>query len=78
MHDILIIIWDMIYLEHGNREEDCKKSNIQYYDDKKFNYEIKCEGCGQLIYRQRYNKNFTKQYRCGKCGGKFEVYRIMY
>ena len=34
---------------------------------------IKCKECGQLYYRKRLNKNFTKKYRCGKCKGKLEL-----
>ena len=28
------------------------------------------------FYRQRINKNFTRKYRCGKCGGSFKVINI--
>ncbi len=28
------------------------------------------------FYRQRLNKNFTRKYRCGKCGGSFKVINI--
>lgn len=62
----------------GNKAEDYKKSNIEYKEERKYNYKIECQKCGQTVYRQRYNKNFTKKYRCGKCGGKFDVYRIEY
>ena len=36
------------------------------------NYIIKCEKCGQTIYRQRQSKLVTNTnlYRCGKCKGK--------
>lgn len=36
------------------------------------NYIIKCEKCGQTIYRQRQSKLITHTllYRCGKCKGK--------
>lgn len=61
----------------GNKKEDYEKSNIEYKEDKKYNYKIQCEGCGQTIYRQRYNKEFTKKYRCGKCGSKFKIYKII-
>ncbi len=62
----------------GNKEEDYKKSGKEYKEQKIYNYKIICEGCGQVIYRQRYNKDFTKKYRCGKCGGKFKAYKIIY
>lgn len=66
----------MIYQEFGNKEEDYKKSNIEYKEDKKYNYKIECKKCGQVIFRQRYNRNFTLKYRCGKCGGRFKVYKL--
>lgn len=66
----------MIYQECGNKEEDYKKSNIEYKEDKKYNYKIECKKCGQTIFRQRYNRNFTIKYRCGKCGGRFKVYKL--
>lgn len=62
----------------GNKAEDYKQSNIEYKEERKYNYKIECQKCGQTVYRQRYNRNFTKKYRCGKCGGKFDVYRIEY
>lgn len=66
----------MIYLEFGDKSEDYKKSNKEYVEKIKYNYKIECKECGQAIYRQRHNKNFTKKYRCGKCGGMFIVYKI--
>ena len=38
-------------------------------------YTIRCQGCGQTIYRQKKSKLVTKLYlyRCGKCGGKLEL-----
>ncbi len=63
----------MIYLEFGNKKEDYEKSNIDYDEKTKYKYKIECIKCGQNFYRQRYNRNFTKKYRCGKCGGRFEV-----
>ena len=53
----------------GNVKKDYEKSNIKYDDNIKFKYEIVCEICGQIFYRQRLVKYFTKKYRCGKCGG---------
>lgn len=58
----------------GNKEEDYKKSNIQYKEENNYKYKIVCQNCSQVIFRQRYNKNFVNKYRCGKCGGKFNVY----
>lgn len=60
----------------GNKEEDFKKSNIEYKENKSYKYIIKCERCTQIFYRQRINKNFTSKYRCGKCGSKFIVNNI--
>lgn len=68
----------MKFQEFGNKEEDYKKSNLNYEEDKKYKYKIECTKCGQIIFRNRYNKGFTIKYRCGKCGGKFKVYRIIY
>ena len=66
----------MIYLEHGNKKEDYRKSNIIYEETKKYNYKVECKQCGQVFFRQRLDKNFTKKYRCGKCRGKLVVFEI--
>ena len=55
----------------GNREEDCKNSNIDYHEKDKHNYKIECKTCGQTFYRQRIAKKFTRKYRCGNCNGNF-------
>lgn len=61
----------------GNKEQDYKESNIEYTENKpSFRYEIICSGCGQRVFRQRLSKNFTRKYRCGKCGGKFKIFEI--
>lgn len=70
--------WDMIYQEFGNKEEDYRRSDLNYEESRKYNYKIVCEKCGQVIYRQRYNSSFIQKYRCGKCGGKFLAYKILY
>ncbi len=58
----------------GNPKEDYQKSNIPYEEEnKKYKYKIQCKQCGQEIYRQRFNVNLIKRYRCGKCGGKLEL-----
>ncbi len=55
----------------GNKEEDYKKSNLEYKEEQKtYKYKIICRNCGQTIYRQRLQKNLIRKYRCGKCGGK--------
>ena len=51
----------------GNRQEDCKRSNIDYQEKTKSKYKIECKTCGQIFYRQRIAKGFTRKYRCGKC-----------
>lgn len=61
----------------GNKKEDYEKSNVEFTDEKKHhNYEIRCLGCNYTVYRQRVAKNFARKYRCGLCGGKFEVKRL--
>lgn len=58
----------------GNKEEDYKKSNLEYnQENTKFKYKIVCEKCGLIYYRQRLFKNFEKKYRCGKCRGKLRI-----
>ena len=61
----------------GNKEKDFEKSNIEYKEIKKYNYKIICKGCKQEFYRQRLNRNFTRKYRCAKCGSKFEVINLL-
>ena len=59
----------------GNKEEDYKKSNIEYNDESvKFKYKIVCKDCGLIYYRQRLLRNFEKKYRCGKCKGKLMIF----
>ena len=57
----------------GNREEDYKKSNLEFKEQEKYKYKIECKTCGQVFYRQRISKNFTRKYLCGNCKGKFTV-----
>lgn len=47
--------------------------------DRQFKYKIVCPKCGQIIYRERLSKlvKSPDKFRCGKCGGKFDVYEIM-
>lgn len=63
----------MIYQEFGNKEQDYKKSNVEYKEEKRYNYKVVCKKCGYEFYRQRLNKYFTRKYRCGKCMGHFTV-----
>ena len=61
----------------GDKKQDFILSNKEYNEKEiRYNYEIICQKCGQKVYRQRVNKNFTRKYRCGKCGGKFKVTQI--
>ena len=57
----------------GNKEEDYRKSNIEYHDDQQPKYKVQCCDCGQVFYRQRITRGFTRKYRCGICNGKFNV-----
>ena len=60
----------------GNKEEDYKKSNIEFSEVEKkpkFNYKITCLSCGYTFYRMRLQRNFTRKYRCGKGRGKLII-----
>ena len=49
----------------GNKEKDYQNSNLEYEKEiKNYKYEVICQNCGQKVYRQRINKNFTRKYRC--------------
>lgn len=60
----------------GNKKEDMKNSNIEYNENKTYNYKVICPKCGQEFYRNRLAKDFKRRYRCGKCNGKFEVINL--
>lgn len=57
----------------GNKQDDYQKSNIEYEENNDYKYRIQCKECGQIYYRKRLEKNFTKKYRCGKCGGELII-----
>lgn len=57
----------------GNKQEDYQKSNIEYEAKNDYKYKIQCKKCGQIYYRKRLKKSFTKKYRCGKCKGKLII-----
>jgi len=57
----------------GNKKEDYIKSNVEYKEKESYNYHIKCTNCGQEFFRKRLNRNFTRKFRCAKCGGKFDI-----
>ena len=57
----------------GNKEKDFIKSNLEHIEKPvKSRYQIICENGDQQFFRQRIAKNFTRKYRCGKCGGRFK------
>ena len=60
----------------GNKKNDFEKSNVNYTEKENYNYKIICKGCKQEFFRKRLNKYFTCKYRCGKCGGRFEVMEL--
>ena len=60
----------------GNKKQDYEKSHIDYEDTIKFNYKVVCNQCNQTFYRQRIKRGFLRKYRCGKCGGKFIIFKI--
>jgi len=61
----------------GNKERDFSISNLEYTEKPiNFNYKIVCEDCNYSFFRQRVRRYFTRKYRCGKCGGKFKVFKI--
>ena len=61
------------------RRNNCK---ISLNDDiidiifKEYKYKIECQKCGKYFFRQRYNKNLTRHYRCGICGGKLKAVKV--
>lgn len=62
----------------GNKEKDFIKSNLEYIEKPvKSRYQIICENGDQQFFRQRIVKNFTRKYRCGKCGGKFKIISLL-
>ena len=64
----------------GNKEEDYKKSNLEYdipQTTPNYKYKIECQKCGKYFFRQRYNKNLTRHYRCGICGGKLKAVKVI-
>lgn len=60
----------------GDKKKDFEKSNIEFKENEKYNYKITCKGCNQEFYRQRLDKNFTRKFRCAKCGGLFKVNKL--
>ncbi|MBR2745020.1 MAG: SprT-like domain-containing protein [Clostridia bacterium] len=54
----------------GDKNSDLMASNIVPASEK-YNYKIQCTKCGYSFYRKRLNCNFSRNYRCGKCGGHF-------
>ncbi len=65
----------------GNKKEDYDKSNIEYADDSVYTednskYRVRCTNCGYSFFRRRLQRGFARNYRCGKCMGKFEVIEL--
>lgn len=58
----------------GNKKQDLLASNLQN-EVEKYNYKVECVGCGYSFFRKRLNCNFSRNYRCGKCGGKLQTYK---
>ena len=58
----------------GNKKKDFEKSNIEFKEKENYKYKIICKGCKQEFFRKRLNRNFTRKYRCAKCGGRFDVF----
>lgn len=61
----------------GNKEEDYKKSGIEFKKEEKvikYKYRVICKKCGQVYFRQRVQKNFARRYVCGKCRRKITGY----
>lgn len=57
----------------GNKEEDYKKSGLEFPKEEKkitYKYKIICNKCGEVYFRQRMKKYFLKRYVCGKCRRK--------
>ena len=61
----------------GNKKKDFEKSNIEFNEENNYNYKIVCKDCNLEFYRQRLCRNFSRKYRCAKCGGKFDVYKVV-
>ena len=62
----------------GNIKKDFIKSNLEFKEKPiKYRYQIICENGDQQFFRQRIVKNFTRKYRCGKCGGKFKIISLL-
>jgi predicted SprT family Zn-dependent metalloprotease len=57
----------------GNKKKDFEKSNIEFNEIKHYKYRIVCKKCKQEFYRKRISRNFSRKYRCAKCGSKFEI-----
>lgn len=61
----------------GNKEEDYIKSGLKLKKEEnkpKYKYKFICKKCGQIYFRQRMIKNFTRKYVCGKCRRKASTY----
>jgi len=58
----------------GNKKLDLLASNIKE-EAEKYNYKVECAECGYSFFRKRLNCNFSRNYRCGVCGGKLRTFK---
>lgn len=61
----------------GNKKKDFEKSHIAFQEQENYHYKIICQVCKQEFYRKRLVKNFSRKYRCAKCGSKFEIIKLV-
>lgn len=59
----------------GNKKDDYEKSNLSF-EEESYKYKVECKKCGQVFYRNRLNRNFTRRYRCGNCRNKFSIKQL--
>ena len=74
--NLININYDYDVSRVGNKKKDFEKSNIEFSETENYNYKIVCKVCKQEFFRQRLSRNFSRKYRCAKCGGKFDVYKF--
>jgi predicted RNA-binding Zn-ribbon protein involved in translation (DUF1610 family) len=75
--NIINVNYDYYISRVGDKKKDFEQSNIEYNETQKYKYKIICKSCKKEFYRQRLSRNFTRKYRCAKCGGTFEVMTLI-
>jgi predicted RNA-binding Zn-ribbon protein involved in translation (DUF1610 family) len=75
--NIINVNYDYYLSRVGDKKKDFEQSNIEYNETQKYKYKIICKSCKKEFYRQRLSRNFTRKYRCAKCGGTFEVMTLI-